>query len=262
VLVYAQGDGTALVITQPSHAWLSGQLARAWGNERFGTVTPREAACLAAEQHDLGWTERDLLPLLDPETGWPRSFMAMPLPVHLALWSAAPARMLAQSRYAALLVSAHGHALYARRDLEAAPPGEAEAIQRFLHEQEAVQDDLLRSLRADPALAPHTASEAVRRNQRLLWTWDGLSLALLLGWAPHAQTHVPAASGEEDLQLEEVGPRRFTVSPWPFAVEELAVSCEGRLLAERAADEEELRAALERAPWVTLRLTLVAPDGG
>jgi len=25
-----------VVVTQPAHAWLSGQLARAWGNERFG----------------------------------------------------------------------------------------------------------------------------------------------------------------------------------------------------------------------------------
>src|SRR5829696_2077957 len=82
-------DG-ALAIGQPSHAWLSGQLARAWGNERFGAVWPWEEVCLAAEQHDVGMAGWDLEPELDPETGRPRSFMAMALATHLELWSAAP----------------------------------------------------------------------------------------------------------------------------------------------------------------------------
>jgi hypothetical protein len=43
-----------IAITQPTHAWLSGQLARAWGNERFGEVAPWEEVCLGAEQHDAG----------------------------------------------------------------------------------------------------------------------------------------------------------------------------------------------------------------
>ena len=42
--------------------------------------------------------------------------MEMPLPTHLDLWSKAPDKVLTQSPYAALLVSMHGHALYARRD--------------------------------------------------------------------------------------------------------------------------------------------------
>ena len=45
-------DGDAVVcIGQPAHAWLSGQLARAWA---LDPVEPWEEVCLAAEQHDLG----------------------------------------------------------------------------------------------------------------------------------------------------------------------------------------------------------------
>ena len=45
------GDGDDLIaVGQPAHAWVSGQLARAWGNGRFGTPEPREEVCLAAEQ--------------------------------------------------------------------------------------------------------------------------------------------------------------------------------------------------------------------
>ena len=50
----ADPDGP-IVITQPAHAWVSGQLAQAWGNESFGEFAPREEVCLAAEQHDIGW---------------------------------------------------------------------------------------------------------------------------------------------------------------------------------------------------------------
>jgi hypothetical protein len=51
-----EGDAV-IVIGQASRAWISGQLARAWGNERFAALEPREEVCLAAEQHDVGMAE-------------------------------------------------------------------------------------------------------------------------------------------------------------------------------------------------------------
>ena len=43
-------DGLDVIaIPQPSHAWLSGQLARAWGNDQFAVPLPNEDVCLAAE---------------------------------------------------------------------------------------------------------------------------------------------------------------------------------------------------------------------
>ena len=41
-----------------------------------------------------------------------------------------------------------------------------------------------------------------------------------------------------------------TLDPWPFAVPELEVHCEGRRLEGRYEDEAALHAALERAPLV------------
>src|SRR5947209_12055357 len=136
MLLREDGDGW-LAIGQPSHAWISGQLARAWGNERFGIVEPFEEVCLAAEQHDVGWAERDLAPIHNPQAGLPRSFMEMPLELHLGLFTDGPRNLLSQSRYAALLVSMHGWRLYARRDLEQASPRDGEAIGMFLAQQRA-----------------------------------------------------------------------------------------------------------------------------
>jgi Protein of unknown function (DUF3891) len=256
-------ESGVLAIGQPAHAWVSGQLARAWGNERFGSVFPREEVCLGAEQHDLGMSAWERRPTLNPETGLPHSFMELPLEEHLRMWSEAPLLALAQSRYAALLVSLHGSALYERRDPGSGPPERARAIRDFLERQRAVQEELLAGLRTDPAHEEAATPEVVLRNRRLVWTWDFLSLALCLGWAPCPVEDVPAAAGTERLRLApaEGHPGRFTLVPWPFSQEPVALRCEGRRLEERFEDEESMRAALERAPWVTLELELVPEPG-
>jgi hypothetical protein len=256
MLVREQGDGV-LVIGQPSHAWISGQLARAWGNQRFGQVEPREEVCLAAEQHDVGWDARDLEPLLDPQRGRPRSFMEMPLDTHLGLFTDGPRRMVSQSRYAALLVSLHGWRLYERRDLDRAAPPEAARIRSFLEQQRAFQAELLASLRADPATAPVANEQLVERNSRLIWTWDYLSLALCLNWRPATAQGCPTAADPVDLELSAgSSPGEARLDPWPFTEPSLTVHCEGRRLAGQFADEASLRAALEGAEWETLQFRL------
>ncbi len=50
-----------IVIPQPCHAWLSGQMARAWGNEHLAAPMPYDEVCLAAGQHDIGSRHIQLL---------------------------------------------------------------------------------------------------------------------------------------------------------------------------------------------------------
>ncbi len=236
-------DGDAVIaITQPAHAWVSGQLARAWGNSRFGAVRPWEEVCLAAEQHDVGMTDWELAPTLNPKTGLPHSFMEMDLDTHLRLWSSAAHRVAPQSRYAALLVSLHGTALYERRDLARLAPEDAERVRAFLAEQRELQTELR---------PPEPTDDEVARNQRLVWTWDSLSLALLLGWAPYELRAVPTAGEPVDVAV-----RDETLDPWPFATEEVTVRAEGRRLAGRYDDEAAMRSALARAPVITLEQVL------
>ena len=59
-------------------AWVSGELARAWGNEEFGQFVPPKELCLAAEQHDIGWLLWEQAPTLNPETGYPYRFTELP----------------------------------------------------------------------------------------------------------------------------------------------------------------------------------------
>src|SRR5437588_882368 len=192
MLLRSEGS-SVLAIPQQSHAWISGQLARAWGNDRFPSPEPWEEVCLAAEQHDVGFGDWDLEPALNPDTGLPYSFMEMPLPQHLALWSTAPRRLLAQSRYAALLVSMHGARLYRRRDLERLPAGQAEAVRAFLRAQSRFQEELIASLRLDLAL--------LERNNQPAWIWDFLSPVICLDWAPRTAREAPTVEGPMDLEI-------------------------------------------------------------
>ena len=247
----------AVVIGQPSHAWLSGQLARAWGNERFGAVEPFEEVCLAAEQHDIGMAMWDLEPVRNPESGLPASFLQMAIPDHVELWTLAPRRLLRQSRYAALLVSLHGARLYAKRDLSPLPAAERSLVVEFLEGQRRLQHDLLETLRADPKTAPSAADPLVARNSGLIGTWDTLSLALCLGYAPYTVKGVPSAGSPAELALSDTDQSgRLSVEPWPFRADSLVVHCEGQRLDGTYTDDAAMNDALARAPWERLEFEL------
>jgi hypothetical protein len=261
-----------LAVGQASHAWLCGQLARVWGNDRFGAVEPLDEVALGAEQHDVGMARWDLTPVRNPETGLPESFMEMGAAVNARLWSAGPQRLVTQSRYAALMAIMHGRRLYERHDLDAAAPAQAAAIRAFLTHARELEDSLSASLRADPATAPHATAESVARNSQLLWTWDMISLALLLDRGPLRLESVPTATGGVvDVTLEMVPPRvreprdgvsTVSLDPWPFAAPTVRLHCEGRRLAERFASDAALADGLAAAPWETVAFELVAPADG
>jgi hypothetical protein len=237
-----------LAIGQPSHAWVSGQLARAWGNEQFGRFAPWEEVCLAAEQHDVGWQALDLEPSFNPETRRPHSFTEMPLDAHLRLWTEGPRSLLSQSRYAALLVSLHGWRLYERRDLSRLTPEDAAAIRAFLDGQVAFQEELKATLPDD--------LDQLERNSLLIWTWDYLSLALCLGWDLATAEGAPTADGRADILIERRGRTLAQLEPWPFASDSLTVRTEGRRLPDRLAHATQMREAFAAAPWQTLELRL------
>ena len=250
-------DGT-LAITQTAHAWVSGQIARAWGNERTGAVQPREAVYLAAEQHDIGWLNREPEPALNPDLGRPRSFLELPPETHLGeIWSRAGEMALLTNRYAALLVSLHGTHLYGRfRGIPTAANGLAKP---FLEQQDAFQAALIESLALDPHYAPYLTSDILSRNRRLIALWDRLSLDICRGMRqPDRIEEVPFASDDTMLTIASVSndPNQFTVAPWPFAATEVGLIFEGRVLSRRFSSEEALKQGLAEAPWRAIVITL------
>jgi hypothetical protein len=251
-----------LAVGQPAHAVLCAQFSRAWGNARFDAVAPLDEVTLGAEQHDVGWSEWDLTPEFNPATGLPRGFTEVDLQTSTALWRRGPARLESQDRYAALLATLHGRRLYGRIDLTKRTTSEAQAVGALLTESDQRARRLTASLRADPDTAGAASAERLAVNSALVWTWDTLSLALLLDWAPHTLRSVPTAGGSAvDVALCAVASRHrlptLSLSPWPFAAPDgIVVHTEGRRLSGRYAGAAELQDAVDDAPWETARFAL------
>src|SRR5688572_13065916 len=251
-----------IVISQPAHAWLSGQLSRAWGNEQFGRFEPHEDVCLAAALHDIGWLRWEAAPTLNRATGLPHSFRDLSLQEHIATWSPAGATMATFSRYAALLVSLHGSGLFARRDQSKETASERIMHESFAASQDSLQQSLIASLRDDPAYAAFVSDDAIERNRRLIWTWDWMSLLICMGFDNRATIeNVPARDGNVSITMNDAGAGRIWITPWPFGTANVKLKWEGRRLHGRLQDEREMRRALEKAPWLTLAVQLEPRSG-
>jgi hypothetical protein len=247
VLVAPHGSGH-VVIGQPSHGWMCAQLGRAWGNELFGPVEPREEVCLAAEQHDTTWATWEAAPTLDPATGLPHTFESVDFRVNLELHTVGPRRLLTQSRYAALLVSLHHSSFFHAPSRVGRLREGGRRIDEFLAQAAGFQAELRATLDA--------TDEEVDRNWRLVRTWDGLSHDLLLDQTPRTRRRVPAANGTSlDVEVGRAG-GAFTLAPWPFSADRVIVRTEGRVLEQTFTDEAQMREALAAAPWVGLEYEL------
>lgn len=244
MLIRDDGDSWT-AIGQPAHAWLAGQIARAWGNERFARPEPLEDFVLGVEQHDVAWAEWDLRPPLHAPARRAANFYEAPLRPRMEIWAQAPQRVLAQSPYAALLVSIHGTNIHTRYvDPSHLAPDDADFASRYLAGQRALQDKLCKQLDIEHA--------AALRLGDLLFCLDAISLSLCHDWPAR---ELPPVDGAE-LNYQPLADGAATLDPWPLGVSELTVHVGCRILEERFDDEETLHSALDAAPWTRLERTL------
>lgn len=255
-------DGEAVVaIPQPSHAWLAGQLARAWGNGAFDRPAPHEEVCLGAELHDIGWLSWESEPVLNPESGLPQDFREVPVSTHVELWRAGVRRARHYGRYPALIVSLHADTIYGSYF----QPGKASEEERslvraLLDEQHAFQRECVAALSANPRYDGRLDPEALEHIRLLVAAVDLMSLHIC--WGVRQETRVPlvptAGDGRTALVLRAPAqdPAALTVSPWPFAADRVELVVEGRRLAGRFTDEAAMRQALREAETVVLTVTL------
>ncbi|HMF05926.1 MAG TPA: DUF3891 family protein [Methylocella sp.] len=252
-------EESVIAIPQPSHAWLSGQLARAFGNERFAAPVPNKDVCLAAEQHDIGWLSWEASPVLDERTGLPQEFFALPSRRHIAIWREGVRRASFFGRYPALLVSLHAQTVYTRHfDFDKASPEATKAVRAFLDAQRRFQARMINSLRRDPSMCKQASPDMIDYNRLLIAALDKMSLEIC--WGVKTRTaipEVPMTIGESiELSLYPGTDETLVLDPWPFRAARIAVHAEGRRINGRFSTQKELLRALGKAETVRVSAVL------
>ena len=255
-----QPHDRTITISQTSHSWISGQLARVWGNELFGEFEPMEPICYAAQQHDIGFLEWENQPTLNMETGLPYAFDELPESLHLDIWRTGIYQLRPVCSYASLIVSLHFYGLCERFHRQPNDSHRSKASQ-FLREQRAYQQKARETLSHDPLFARAIAPEVLAYHRDLIAVWDLFSLELCRGRSREFKLReVRLPNGKQvDLRLRQrsESEKLWEVGPWPFAVESITTLCEGRVLQRRFTDEKQMREALHNAHRTTIQFRLV-----
>jgi hypothetical protein len=261
------GEGW-LLITQPAHAWLAGELAAAWGNDSFVTPSPRAAVILATHLHDIGWLGWDGAPRLD-EAGQPLNFLDTNLDETIPIWRRGVEQASLLDPYAALLISLHATTIFRRRLARKADPSAQEAkVSEMLAEHESRQEIMRESMAGHPHYAPAVDEEPLRVAYRWLRICDLLSLTICADMLPPSGVlnHVPGANGGDFTRLEyEVrAPFTLALNPWPFAVQTTSAPAleffiQTRRLKERTfTSRPAFLEALERTRYAPRKVSILA----
>lgn len=239
-----------IVISQPAHSWISGQLARVWGGGEF--EQPSEDLCLAAELHDVGFLDWERSPTFNPETGLPHDFLNMPPDLHLSIWSKGIEHLLRFGSYPALLLSMQfcniAHQNWVSRK-------KGNIVRQFLADQISFQQTTLAALKNDSHYAAFLTDSTILRDRQLLTVLDWLSLLLCLGLQePKTIPEVPSRNATTPITVTPLDAHGKTVrlSPWPLRVPNLQVAYEGRRFLKTCKSETEMREAFQAAPRLTL----------
>jgi hypothetical protein len=255
-----QPHDRTITISQTSHSWISGQLARAWSNEQFARFEPFEPICYAAEQHDIGFLNWENQPTLNLETGLPHTFEELPEPLHLDIWRTGIYQLRPVCLYASLIVSLHFYGLCQRFHCSPDDSGLSEASQ-FLREQSDYQASARATLKKDPFLESVLAPEILAYHRDLIAIWDFFSLELCRGRRSEFKIPEVRLSGGQQVDLSirqrNKDQQLWEVDPWPFAVKTVAALCHGRVLHRRFKDQEQMREALRDAEQTSIQFQLV-----
>jgi len=247
-----------LAIGQTAHSWISGQLARAWGNKVFSGFQPFEQMCYAAEQHDTGFLDWESAPTLNDATGLPYTFEELPEEVHLGIWRTGISQLRPVCLYASLVVSLHFCNLCVRFHHRNSN-GNQSASAAFLKEQEEYQGTARRLLQNDPLLVKALEDHMLIYHRDLIATWDLFSLQLCRGkFKEFKLPDVPTREGgKADILVRKIegAEGAWEADPWPFNAPSFATISEGRVIRGRFSDLNTMRTAIRDADRISLQFS-------
>jgi len=238
MIIQSAPEGQArFVIEQVDHARMAGRLAEAFGNAEFAPLEPREPLVFMIAHHDEGWAPLDAQAKRDPQTGLPYHLTQTPLDDLLPTNTGSPDFNERYHPLSGLISSMHTWGLYHGRyglsdfvfidrvPLELRPRVDA-----------MLDAELARQQRLKAQLSGALADEAhLFHFYKLLQFFDTLSLYFHITHESQRGEatfrNVPRAVGADvTVTIRPAGDGRYTLTPFPFAGEALAVWVEGRYL--------------------------------
>lgn len=251
------------LVTHPDHARLAGQIAEAWGNERFARPDPFDPILAAVRRHDDGWIARDAAPFLTPDgrpeaftrklVGAYAAFEEIDLPRYLEVRGAATEAVARDNPLAGVLVSMHTvNLLTEQADLESIRPEHREIHRAFVDGQRRWQQKTADTLNLSAGM--------LRRGFEFLQACDNLSLILCADYheaIPLRHTHPDREGVRRTLQCRGIVGGVWQIDPWPFVADEIALELPCRDV-DRAAcgNLTAYREAFTSAPIRTKKIVL------
>ena len=224
------------LIKHPDHAELAGAFAAAWGNAQFRKPEPREHVLLGICRHDDGWIARDAHPVITRQgkpsafstelVGKYSAFEEIDIEDYLTVRERAVRIIAEEDAYAGLLIAMHTYSLLTEHaDRSTIAPEGIVLLDGFLKRQRVYHNELHKAIEADASLSLVAKTEqTILEHFRLLQACDNLSLQSCVAYSSpaHLLHPLPLHSGAStEVQVTPLGPRHFSLSPWPFAEREL-----------------------------------------
>jgi len=269
IIQTASAGEPRLAVLMHEHTALSGQFARAFGNDCFQAADPFDQMVYVASHHDAGWAEFDRDPVSDESTGLPYNLVETPARYITRTSALSPEFNQRQHPYCGLMSSLHSWGLYNGRYgisdqvlIERIAPPDRPLAERMLDGEIARQQRLKSEIASDPQASRWLDDSHVMQNYKQLQFFDLLALYFnrihAAGRGEQAFSHVPRSSGE-DVTIT-IRPREdgvYALSPYPFAASGAEFAYAGRVVEPRQHEHGGgWPAVLKEAPtrWETFRL--------
>lgn len=257
-------------MTMDEHTELAGKFARAFGNDAFAPVEPRDLMLYVIDNHDKGWKALDAAPRTDPGTGLPYNLVDTPIEDIVKSSAASPDFNERHHAFCGLLSSMHSWGLYNGRYgmsdkllIDAVFPAARPLVDRMLAAELARQSRLKAQLASQPATAGWIEDGKLFQNYKQLQFFDTLALYFnRTHEAARGETafeHVPMNAREDaTIRLRPIGAATYVLSPYPFNQDCVKVQFSGCYIeATMDGTEENWQAVFAEAPteWQSLTLT-------
>jgi hypothetical protein len=243
IIQSAPAGESRLAIMMHEHTALSGQFARAFGNDRFEPVQPDDLMIYVVSHHDEGWAEFDRNPVTDDNTDLPYNLIETPAE-HITVTSRrSPDFNERRHPYCGLMSSMHSWGLYNGRYglsnlvlIDRIPLQDRPLVERMLDGELNRQKRLKAEIAMDQQTAGWIEEEHLFQNYKQLQFFDTLALYFNRTHpserAEQKFEHVPL-NARRDVTLT-VRPREtgvYEVSPFPFAANSAEFAFAGRFIA-------------------------------